>query len=271
MRPIDAQSARARFERTLPAQLLERLASLNPVERGLAMGSKLFTAVVPLSILVGGLLSSRVAVADRLIEGFGLTGAGRAALLQLFQVPSGEVASGVSVIGVLVLLYSMVSFARTLQRVYEDAWGLPPLRSHGIVWGMVWVVAFAVYFSLSTPLAHLLHDHGLTVTATIVSLAFGTILWMVTPFILLGRRVAPRVLVPGGIATALLLTAFNLGSRVYLPGNITRNVEHYGLVGVTFAILSWLFAFSLTLIVSAACGAVLAERRTDWARPQPPE
>jgi membrane protein len=271
MGPIDARNVQAWFEQTLPAKLLDRVAGLNPVERGLALGSKLFTAVVPLSILMGGVLSSREAVADRLVEGFGLTGSGRAALEQLFRVPSGEVASSVSVIGVLVLLYSMVSFARTLQRVYEDAWGLPALRSHGIVWGMVWVVAFAVYFSLSAPLTHLLHRHGLNVTATIVSLGCGTVLWMVTPFILLGRRVAPRVLVPGGVATAVFLTAFNLGSRVYLPGNITRNVDRYGLVGVTFAILSWLFAFSLTLIVSAACGAVLAERRTDWARPQPPE
>jgi membrane protein len=91
---------------------------------------------------------------------------------------------------------------------------------------------------------------------------------MFTPFILLGRRVHPRVLVPGGVATAILLTAFNLGSRVYLPESTTTNVQRYGLVGVTFTILTWLFAFSLMLIVSAASGAVLAERRFGWTPDQ---
>ena len=67
----------------------------------------------------------------------------------------------------------------------------------------------------------------------------------------------------GGITTAILLTLFNIGTRVYIPGNMTTNITRYGLVGATFTILSWLFAFSLVLVVSAAAGAVLSDTPAD--------
>jgi len=269
-RLTDPARIRARVERTLVGQVFLRLAELNPVERGLALGSKLFTAVVPLAIILSSLMSSRDAVATRLIEGFGLTGAGAAALRELLRVPAGQTGSAISVIGILVLIYSLLSFSRALQRVYQDAWRLPPMHSRGMAWGLLWVVAFAVWFSLSTPISRALHAHGLNLGAAIVSVALGSILWMVTPFILLGRRVAMRALLPGGIATAILLVVFNIGSRVYLPRSTTTNVGRYGLVGVTFTILTWLFAFSLTLIASAAIGAVVSERRSGNTPHEPP-
>ena len=259
--------ARAWLRASLLGRLLERLAELNPLERALALGSKLFTTVVPLSILTSAVLSSSNSVADRLIEGFDLTGAGAAGVRTLLEVPSGQVVSAVSLIGVLVLCYSFLSFARALQRIYEDAWHLPRLMSGGVAWGALWLLAFAVYFSLSTPLAHLFYRHGLHVGGTIVTLTLGSVLWLVTPFILLGRRVPLRVLVPGGVASAVLLSLFNVGSRVYLPYSLTHDIHRYGIAGVTFALLTWLFTFSLTMIVAAASGAVLGERRADWNDP----
>ncbi len=263
---LNLQSVRGRLEPTLVGKLIERVLELNALERSLALGSKLFTTVVPLSILVSALLGRRNVLATRLIDGFGLTGDGARGITALFDVPSAQVWNTINLIGVLVLGYSILSFAQALQRIYEDAWHLPP-RSLGIHWGGVWLVAFAVYFSLSTPLSRLLYEHGFRVSATIVTLIGGGILWLVTPFILLGRRVPLRVLVPGGIANAVILAAFNVGSSIYLPHSTTVNVHRYGLVGVTFTLLTWLFVFSLALVVGAACGAVLGERRAGWKDP----
>jgi membrane protein len=255
---VDLRELRERLRRTLPGKLVERFVELRPIERGLALGSKLFTAVVPAAILLSGLLTSPDAVANRLVDGLGLTGPGAAAIRQLFHAPPSESTTGVGIIGILVLLYSLLSFARTLQRLYEDAWRLPPVRT-GIVWGSVWLVTFAVYFSMATPFAHLLGRHGLTVSAFVVSLIGGAVLWSVTPAILLGRRVPLRALRRGGLATAVLLTLFNVGSRVYVPHSMTANTGRYGLVGVTFTLLTWLFAFCLVLVASAAAGAVLGD------------
>ena len=259
---MNAWALRERFERTLVWRLVDRILELNPIERSLALGSKLFTAVVPAAILVSAVLSSPDALPNRLIDGLDLTGTGAAAVRELFEVPSGPAGATVSVVGVLVLVYSLVSFARALQRLYEDAWHLPALRT-GVAWGIVWLVAFAVYFSLTTPVSRLLHSHGLTVSAFLVSIISGAVLWSVTPAILLGRRVSLRALRRGGVTTAILLTPFNIGTRIYIPHNMTTNITRYGLVGATFTILSWLFAFSLVLVVSAAAGAVLSEPETD--------
>ena len=248
---------RDRFRHSLPGQLVERFFEMRPLERGLALGTKLFTAVVPAAIVVSGVLASPTALASRIVDGLHLSGAGAEAVRALFAAPSSSAGSAVGIIGVLVMLYSLLSFAHALQRLYEEAWRLPPIRT-GIAWGSVWLVAFAVYFSLSAPLSRVLHDNGFTISAFVVSLVGGTILWSVTPAILLGRRVPMRALRRGGLVTALLLTLFNIGSQVYVPHNMTTNVHRYGLVGVTFTILTWLFAFSLVLIASASAGAVLS-------------
>lgn len=257
-----------RLKKTFIGDLIERFLEVNALERSLALGSKLFTTVVPLSILLSALLGRRNILSTRLIEQFGLTGQGANAMRTLFDVPSAQVWSAFSLIGVLVLGYSLLSFVRALQHVYDDAWHLPRLRSRGIAWGSVWIVAFAAYFSLSTPLSQMLTQGGFRVSGTIVALVVGTVLWLITPFILLGRRVRLRVLVPGGVANAILLVAFNAYSNIYLPHSVTVNVRRYGLIGVTFTLLSWLFVFSLILVVGACCGAVLAERRSDWADPR---
>jgi membrane protein len=250
-------SLRNTFRASLVGRLLERFFELRPIERGLALGTKLFTAVVPAAIIVSGLFASPNALPTRIIDGLNLSGSGAAAVRTLFAAPSSSAGSAVGIIGVLVMLYSLLSFARSLQRLYEEAWRLPPMRT-GVAWGSVWLVAFAVYFSLSTPLSRVLHDNGFTVSAFLVSLLGGAVLWSATPAILLGRRVPVRSLGRGGLVTALLLTLFNIGSKLYVPHSMTTNVNRYGLVGVTFTILTWLFAFSLVLIASAAAGAVLS-------------
>lgn len=66
-----------------------------------------------------------------------------------------------------------------------------------------------------------------------------------------GRPLAPRV-------RCLLLS---------LPYSLTHDIHLYGSAGVIFTILTWLFTFSLTMIVAAASGAVLGERRADWNDP----
>ncbi len=265
---MNLRSVRDRLDQTLVGKFIERIREVRAFERSLGLGSKLFTTVVPLSILLSALLGKRNILSSRLIDQFGLTGQGANAMRALFDVPSAQVGSAFSLIGVLVLGYSLISFARALQQVYEDAWHLPRLRSSGIAWGSVWIVAFAAYFSLSTPLTQMLDERGLRVSGIVVSLLLGTVLWLVTPFILLGRRVRLRVLIPGGVASAILFAGFNAYSSLYLPHSVSVNVRRYGLIGVTFTILSWLFVFSLVMVVAACCGAVLGERRADWTDPR---
>ena len=46
-----------------------------------------------------------------------------------------------------------------------------------------------------------------------------------------------------------------------MPRAVQESAECYGVIGIAFAMLSWLVAAGFVLVGSAAGGAVLAERR----------
>jgi len=86
----------------------------------------------------------------------------------------------------------------------------------------------------------------------------GSVIWALTPYILLGGRVRSRRLLATGVLTAVSLTLFAVVSRLYMPAIMSTDARRYGLIGAAFGIVSWLFASSVVLIGSATTGAVLA-------------
>lgn len=81
------------------------------------LSSQAFTALIPLLILLSTLAPAgdSEATARTITNQFGLTGSWAASVEQLFAVDG---AAG----STLLLLYSGVSFARRLQRMYRAAW-----------------------------------------------------------------------------------------------------------------------------------------------------
>ena len=63
--------------------------------------------------------------------------------------------------------------------------------------------------------------------------------------------------------------ALGIGSTIAMPAYISHDTERYGLVGFTFAVVSWLFAASLVIVGTAALGAML-DRRARGAEDVPP-
>ena len=92
------------------------------------------------------------------------------------------------------------------------------------------------------------------------AVALGAIGWTVTPYVLLGRRLHWKVLLPGGLVTGAAMSVLAAGSVVYVPRSVASSAAHYGLIGVAFAFLGWLIACGFVLVGAAAAGAVLARR-----------
>jgi len=65
--------------------------------------------------------------------------------------------------------------------------------------------------------------------------------------------------------TAVALGLTTLAGKFYLPHEFTVSGQRYGLVGVAFAMVSWLIVLSVAVLVSAAVGAVAGER---WIPPE---
>jgi membrane protein len=254
-----------RFESTFAGQCVERIIELRPFERALGLASRVFIAALPLAIVTTSLSPAARdgGLAQGIIDRFDLSGEGARDVSQLFATPA-EVRGGVTVVEILVLLYSMFSLGRLLARTYEQAWRLPRSGVPGALRGALWVVAVVGYGALLLPLREYITHHAGRVVALVLVLGLATAVWIFTPYALLAGRIGLRSLWPTGILTAVVLDVTALAGKIYLPHHITTSAERYGLVGVTFAVVEWLIVICIALLVTAAVGAVAAER---WLPP----
>jgi membrane protein len=234
---------------------LERFVELEGFDRAMALAGQAFAALLPLLIVVGAASpGGGKDMADGLVERFELDGDAAASLQAAFAQPA-AVQDSISVLSAFLLVVSALSFTRALQRLYVRAWRLPPLGMRGNMWGLVWLAAFSL-FTLLQPLVLAVFD-GLA--EPVVALTLSCALWLFTPWILVGKRISRRRLLPQAALTAFCLLILSVASVVYLPRTIGSAADQFGFIGVAFALLSLLFLVALVLVVSAAVGATVRE------------
>jgi len=243
------------FQGTVAGGCVHSFVDLRGIDRALALASKCFVALLPLSILSTAIISGRE-FGDELVRRFGLTGSGARAARQLFASPA-EVQAGVGLLGFVLLLSSAFSLARAIERVYLDSWRLPALGGPQAVNRRVgWLLGLLASWAILVEI-HALFPHwrGLISTAIATSVFF---LW--TPYVLLGKRVGWHRLLPTSAITGAAFLAFGFGSVLIMPRLISRNTDRYGLIGLTFSLVSWLFCAALIIVVAAIVGAELDRR-----------
>jgi membrane protein len=235
---------------------LERLLAVQAVDRGVALGALAFSAIFPLMIVYGAVVPFAQAhsFAEELDKRLHLTGAVAHTVSEAFAPPAGGT-SGVTALGVVLVLVSALSLARGVQRLYELSYKLPPVGVRGTPWHLLWVALIPVYISVRPLVVEIAggwwHIAG--------SLLLGTLAWLATPYVLLGRRLSWRRLAPGGILTGIAMTVLGVVSLVYLPHSVSSSASRYGTIGVAFALLSWLILTGFVLVGSATGGAVALE------------
>ena len=109
----------------------------------------------------------------------------------------------------LILIFSALSFTRALQRLYQLAWGQPSLGMRAAKWGLVWLALVVVTITVRPPLLGAAHG----VASVVLSIVVSGVVWLITPYVLLGRRVAWRRLGPMAAMTGVGMTALGFASR----------------------------------------------------------
>ena len=142
------QAARRRLDAFL-ATPLGRLAwamyEVRLRDRALTLAGQAFIALVPLLVVIASWLGSTggEALGDYLVRSFELEGDTADAVHTLFSRPP-DASSGTSVLSLAILLVSVSSFGRALQRTYEVAWGLPARGRSRAVRGALGTLALLV-------------------------------------------------------------------------------------------------------------------------------
>jgi membrane protein len=239
---------------------LLRFIRISGRDRILVLAGQGFTAVIPLLILLAAFAPNDDPLPDRLTERFGLTGEAETAVRTLFTRPPD--ATGAFTIGSVVLLFfSVLSFAKYLQRVFEAAWELPSLGWRGQLDGLAGVALMltqVVALGLLSSLVRRLPGGGFL--SFVVSTCLAVVLWLQLQRLLLSRRVSRRKLLPGALTAGLAQAVAAVYSTVWMPHLVSSNAERYGVIGVTFALLTWLIVVSAGIVVAAVVSAEAGTR-----------
>ena len=134
---MDLAGVRSWYERSLAREIVDELVRIEVVDRALALASKLFVAVIPLSIILSATVPGSEGFGENLISRFSLTGAGAAATRSLFAT-RGAVRGAVSIIGLVIVFYSIFSFTRGLERVYIEYSGADPQKFEAMLRRATW-------------------------------------------------------------------------------------------------------------------------------------
>jgi membrane protein len=236
---------------------MRRFVGIQGVDRATALGGQAFTALFPILIVYATVVPGRDSrdFAESVIDRFNLAGAAAASVRRAFA-PAGTVEDSVTALGVVLLIVSALSFTRALQRVYESAQGLPPLGVRSTPYGLAWLA----FIGLELMVRPVLVDAFGTVWSLVVALALNAVVWLVTPYLLLARRLAPRRLAPTSLLTTFGVTCVGVAAIIGMPETVEASAEQFGVIGVAFALLTWLIGSGFAIVIAAAGGAVIDDR-----------
>ncbi|MBJ7454328.1 MAG: YihY/virulence factor BrkB family protein [Blastococcus sp.] len=259
---MDLRSVVTRLETTFPGRSIGHFVALQGLDRAVVLASQAFTALIPLLILVTALAPADRSdvVAEAIVRRFALTGESAAAVTQLFASTG---SGSIGVLSVFLLLFSGISLARRLQRMYLQAWAVqaPP----GVGGAVNAAMGLAVLI-LGIGLLYAARSLVGSVLVAPVSAVAGFVVWLSVPWLLLDRRISWRRLIPSAALTAAGTSIYGVASTIYMPRLFASYSERYGLFGVTLALIGWLLCIALIVVASTAVATVLDRDQSSWAR-----
>jgi membrane protein len=247
----------SRTESMLVVRCVRRFGAINGRDRALVLGGQAFTTLIPLLIVVAAAAARKgpTTLADRTAARFHVTGASAQAIRTLFERPPGATGT-ITVAGAVVLVFSLLSLTRSLQRTYEAAWQLPAMGLRGTLNGMTAIGLFLASFLVLSLLVGLLRPVPAgSVLAFVLRVVTNTAVWLILQSLLLSRRVPIRRLLPGSVAIGVGIAILSLYSALWMPRLIEENAARYGIIGITFALLTWLILVCFLVVVAAVLSA----------------
>ena len=236
-------------------RVVGRFQQIAGFDRAIALASSALTALIPLTILVS-IITDKLGgkdISERMIDRYDLEGSGAEAVQRLFQ-PTGGAETSLGIIGVFLLLIAVLSFTRTVQRLFEQTWELEPLSVRNTINGLKWVLVLLAYSAITAVLHALAGKGDLELVAWLLGIPVVFVFLIWSGWILSAQRISRRDLIPFGAAGAVLLSIYSVGATVYVPHMFDSYTARYGAIGAVFAIISALFCVMVVLVGSAALG-----------------
>jgi membrane protein len=251
------EAAKRRYTGSSAEDVWSRLDSMDFINRGLLFAATLLLCLFPFLIIANALAGRSAATG--IARHLGLNAQATRDLSQLFA-SSTTTSNAVTGTAWVWFLLSGVAAATAIQELYERAFDLGARGMRDMPRRLVWLAALVGASALGAWAGPAVHSAGGPVLLAGLGLVALTGFWWFTIWFLLGGRSAWRDLFPAALATAVCWLGMELVFSIVFSSTVISDNNKYGPIGVVFALMSWLIAIGVVIMLGAVAGVVWRER-----------
>jgi membrane protein len=248
-----AEAGKERYAGPSAEYLRRRLEAADFLNRGMVCAATLLLCFFPF-LIVQSAVAGRSTVKG-LSRRLGLNQQAAADVGHLFTTSSAAVTGT----GWVFLAVSGVIAAGAVQQVYQQAFGLGR-RGADIVRVLIRLGVLAGAMLVAGWAGPVVAGAVRPVLSGVTALVALTGFWWFTMWFLLARRISWRELFPAAVATAVFWVGMEAVFSAVFSGMVISDDDKYGPIGVLLAVLSWLIAIGVVIILGAVAGIVWRER-----------
>ena len=253
-----AQWGKKAYAGSLAADVWRRLDAMDVINRGMVFAATLLLCLFPFLIVVNA-LAGRPA-AQSLTRYTGVNSQAAADIGHLFASPAATTSAVAGTASMVFFVFGGIAAAAALQQIYEQAFDLPHRRIKDLPLRLAWlVVLIAASLLAGWAGPRLRHAGGLALLAA-AGLVWATGFWWLTMRILLAGRISWRALFPAACATSVLYVGMQTVFSLVFSAMVVSDEHTYGPIGTIFALLSYLIAIGVVVILGAVAGRAWHER-----------
>ena len=221
------------------------------INRGMLFAATLLLCLFPF-LIIANALAGRSA-ASGLARHLGLNQQAAADVGALFT-SSAATSSAITGTAWVFFILGGIAAATAIQGLYEAAFELEGRGARDMLRRLIWLAVLVGGSVLAGWAGPGLRGAGGPVLLAVIALVVLTGFWWFTIWFLLAGRISWRALFPAAVATAVFWLAMEAVFSVIFSGMVTSDDSKYGPIGVVFALMSWLIAIGVVIILGAVTG-----------------
>jgi membrane protein len=252
------ERGRKRYAGSVAEDLRRRLDAMDVINQGMQFAATLLLCFFPFLIVMSALAGRPVVTT--LARYTGLNSQAAADIGHLFASSAATASAVVGTASMVFFVLGGIAAAAALQELYERAFDLPHRGMQDIPRRLAWLAVLIGASLLTGSAGPGLRHAGGPALLGVAGLVWTTGFWWVTMRILLAGRISWRTLLPAACATGVLFLAMEAVFSVSFSAMVISDDTRYGPIGVIFALLSYLIAIGVVVILGAVVGLVWHER-----------
>jgi membrane protein len=258
-----ADATRTRYRGSAAEHAWGRLSAMDFINQAMQFAGLLLLAFLPFLIVISSLAGRDAA--STVARHLGLNPQATDIVRMVFN-PASKTAAAVNIRGIIFAAFGGIGTAATLQALYERIHDLPSRGMKDLHRQLVWIASMLGLAALVGWLGpHIRSVSAGPVLLAVVAFILASAFFFFTMWLLLAGRVPWRRLLAPAIATGVFWVGLGVFSKFFFSNTVIGDYREYGAIGVAIALMSWLIAVGVVLILGAVVGMVWQERGLSFA------